>query len=350
MFDRSRMTYYPLSQRENKVSIADAIIDPDRDECVIDEALALSADTIACEILLARARGASVILAFGAHTIKNGLGWLLGEMASRGWITHLATNGAGIIHDWEFAYQGASSEDVRANVAEGKFGTWQETGLYINLALAIGAWEGLGYGSSIGKMIRQNGLEIPPFDRLYSTAAGLDLLDLITTLGLGPGFIAIEHPWASYSLQARCYDSHIRCTAHPMFGCDIIYTHKACSGPAIGRTAERDFLSYVDSIADLEDGVYLSVGSAVMSPMIFEKSLSMVRNSGKQISSGSIHVVDLAPESWDWSKGEPPADNPAYYLRYMKTFSRMGLATSYLCCDNRRFFVSLYQSLKRRSS
>ena len=347
MFDRSLTTYYPLSERANKVNIVDSVIDGE--SFPVDEALLARTDVIADEIVTARERGSSVTLAYGAHTIKNGLGRLLATMAEEGWITHLATNGAGIIHDWEFAYQGESSEDVRANVAEGKFGTWEETGLYINLALAIGAWEGLGYGASIGKMISCNGLEIPAFDSLTDSAAGLDLLALAKSLNLGPGFIPIEHPYAAYSLQARCYDHHIRCTAHPMFGCDIIYTHKACSGPAIGRTAERDFLSYVDSIGDLEGGVYLSVGSAVMSPMIFEKSLSMVRNIGKTISSGSIHVVDLAPESWDWTKGEPPADNPAYYLRYMKTFSRMGLATSYLSCDNRQFFVSLYRSLKRRS-
>ncbi len=348
MFDRSRMTYYPLSERVNFVDIEAHSVHPDRDECANDEALALRADTIASEILLARERGASVILAFGAHTIKNGLGWLLGEMASRGWITHLATNGAGIIHDWEFAFQGASSEDVRANVAEGKFGTWQETGLYLNLALAIGAWEGLGYGESVGKMIVNNGLGIPSLDTLTDSAAALDLGELIAYLGLKAGLLDIAHPFASYSVQARCYTEGVPFTAHPMFGQDIIYTHKANRGAVIGRTAERDFLRYVDAVAHLEGGVYLSVGSAVMSPMIFEKSLSMVRNSGRTVSSASIHVVDLAPESWDWSAGEPPKDNPAYYLRYMKTFSRMGLPASYLSCDNRSFFVSLYRSLKRR--
>jgi hypothetical protein len=349
MFDRSQMRYYPLSERKNFVNIEERRVDPDHTDIVIDEALALRADTIASEILLARERGASVILAFGAHTIKNGLGWLLGEMASQGWITHLATNGAGIIHDWEFSYQGASSEDVRTNVAEGKFGTWEETGLYLNLALAVGAYEGLGYGESVGKMIVNNGLTIPSVDELAGTASALDLRELIEYLSLQPGFMRIEHPFASSSAQARCYTEGVPFTSHPMFGHDIIYTHKANRGAVIGRTAERDFLRYVNAVAHLEGGVYLSVGSAVMSPMIFEKALSMVRNSGKPISTGSIHVVDLAPEGWDWSHGEPPMDNPAYYLRYMKTFSRMGLATSYLSCDNRRFFVALYRALKKRS-
>lgn len=86
-----------------------------------------------------------------------------------------------------------------------------------------------------------------------------------------------------------------------------------------------------------------------MSPMIFEKSLSMARNIGIPVDHGAIHVVDLAPEGWDWSTGEPPMDNPAYYLRYMKTFSRMGLETSYLSSDNRDFFVALYRALEKQS-
>ncbi|OQA43126.1 MAG: hypothetical protein BWY50_01079 [Spirochaetes bacterium ADurb.Bin315] len=133
-----------------------------------------------------------------------------------------------------------------------------------------------------------------------------------------------------------------------MFGHDIIYTHKANRGSAIGRTAERDFLAFVDSIARLEGGVYLSVGSAVMSPMIFEKALSMVRNTGVRIDHAVIRVVDLQKGTWDWNRGEPPEDNPAYYQRFMKTFSRMGLESHYLCIDNRSLFVNLYTALKRK--
>ena len=84
------------------------------------------------------------MLTFGAHSIKNGLAKVFISLMENGWITHLATNGAGIIHDWEFAYQGMSSEDVRANVEKGQFGIWDETGFYINLAIIVGAYEGLG--------------------------------------------------------------------------------------------------------------------------------------------------------------------------------------------------------------
>ena len=137
-----------------------------------------------------------------------------------------------------------------------------------------------------------------------------------------------------------------------MFGHDIIYTHRANRGAAVGRCAERDFLSFVNSVSGLEEGVYLSIGSAVMSPMIFEKALSMARNvaqkEGTDIRKCSIHVVDLQKETWDWSKGEPPMDNPAYYLRFMKTFNRMGCPIDYTSIDNRDFLLHLYQRLKDR--
>jgi hypothetical protein len=122
------------------------------------------------------------------------------------------------------------------------------------------------------------------------------------------------------------------------------------SGAAIGRAAERDFLRFATAVCALEGGVYLSIGSAVMSPMIFEKALSMARNAarleGKAIERFRVYVVDLAPAVWDWQRnGEPPPDNPAYYLRYLKTFSRVGGAMRYLSADNRDFLLSLWAGL-----
>lgn len=357
-FDRERMTYYPLESRKNKVSIVEACVNPDTDPVPISAPLQKRTSAIADQMVRARDRGASVMCAFGAHTIKGGMGRLLGDLVRQGWITHLATNGAGVIHDWEFSYLGQSSEDVRANVQTGTFGTWEETGLYINLALAVGAYAGLGYGESIGAMIVHQGLTIPELSELEAIAAASDVpiekrASALDLLGLASSIpetsIEIDHPYAAYSAQAIAYEANVPFTSHPMFGHDIIYTHKANRGAVVGRTAERDFLSYVDSVEHLEGGVYLSVGSAVMSPMIFEKSLSMVRNCGVRVENCAIHVVDLQEESWDWSKGEPPSDNPAYYLRFMKTFTRMGCNASYLCGDNRAFFVSLYRELEKRS-
>jgi uncharacterized protein (DUF697 family) len=366
------MTYYPLKDRVSKVNITDACIMVDTWDHPIPQNLAEKTKSIAKEIIRARRRGASVICAFGAHAVKNGLGRLIGQMLTNGWFSHIASNGAAVIHDWEFAFLGKSSEDVRLNAAEGRFGTWEETGLYINLALALGAYQGMGYAASGGNMIGKNGLRIPEREELLDhaenyqkrvhnsgTATALlaattvsaifDLYELIETLNIPSGFLSIPHPYSDYSLLAAARQAGLTFTCHPMFGHDIIYTHKANRGAVIGRTAENDFLEYVSSVASLEGGVYLSVGSAVMSPMIFEKSLSMARNAagGKAaIKNIDIHVIDIQESSWDWTKGEPPMDNPDYYLRFMKTFNRMACKTDYTCADNRDFFVSLYRSLE----
>ena len=138
-----------------------------------------------------------------------------------------------------------------------------------------------------------------------------------------------------------------------MIGHDIIYSHPMNHGAAIGRTALNDFLSFAKSVSNLEKGVYMSVGSAVMSPMIFEKSLAMAQNLKIQerdhIDNHYMLIVDLARSDWDWQKkGEPPADNPAYYLRFCKTFYRMGGEMNYLTADNRDFLLALYQNLSEK--
>jgi hypothetical protein len=362
-FDRLRLQTRSLEVRPNKVQIARDAIALDAGHRPFSEASAATLAECAGRIRAARAAGRPVVLAFGAHTIKNGLSPVLIELMRRGWITLLATNGAGVIHDWEFAFQGASSEDVRTNVDRGQFGIWEETGFNINLALLVGAYEGLGYGESIGKMISRDGLDIPAGDRLLAAAhdlatedadtaaAALDLFGAIQRFDLQPGFLSIKHLFKEYSAQAAAFDMGIPFTAHPMFGHDIIYTHRLNHGAAIGRTALRDFLTYAEQIHQLEGGVYLSIGSAVMSPMVFEKSLSMSQNielqEGRKITNHYIVVVDLAESNWDWkNQGEPPSDNPAYYLRYCKTFSRMGGTMRYICADNRDFLLALLQELQ----
>ncbi len=113
-----------------------------------------------------------------------------------------------------------------------------------------------------------------------------------------------------------------------------------------------DVLSVAHNVENLEDGVYISIGSAVMSPMIVEKSLSMAHNlaiqSGKHIDNHYMMIVDLAESHWDWSKGEPPADNPDYYLRYNKTFARMGGTMRYVSADNRDFLLTLVHALENQ--
>ena len=359
-FDRNELIFYPLADRINRVYIDDlenggaATAPGSIDSRPDPESLGLVAP-IAEAIQRAKGAGADRVAAFGAHTIKNGMGPIIGKLISKGWFSHCATNGAGIIHDWELAYQGATSEHVQENVAIGRFGMWEETGRLINLAINVGAYRGWGYGESVGHLVEDDGLVFPGIkelreamagDDLGRAAAAADLLDTMKRLAIEPGKLEITHRHAAIGLQAAALRLGVSFTAHPMFGHDIIYTHPACSGAAIGRTAERDFLSFAGSIAGLEGGVYLSVGSAVMSPMIFEKSLSMARNraiqSGRAIDDFDIYVVDLAEMKWDWSNdGEPPPDDPAYYVRFCKSFSRMGGRFTYVRLDAGRLFRAL---------
>jgi hypothetical protein len=368
MLDRGALRFLPLRERENKVSAARDLIPEDRPPRPLSpEGVPVLRETVD-RIRAARDRGRPVICTFGAHAVKNGLTPVLSALAENGWVTHLATNGAGIIHDWELSYCGWTSEDVRANVAEGRFGIWEETGRFLNLALRVGAYGNLGYGESVGALIGEQGLLIPEVEELREAAragaaagagaaamergaAALDLLSACLRFSLPSGRMEIPHPFRGASLQARARAAGVPFTGHPMIGHDIIYTHPMNSCAAVGRTAERDFLRFAAAVARLEGGVYLSVGSAVMSPMIFEKSLSMAQNlavqEGRRIRDHFILVVDLTQPLWNWARdGEPPASDPAYYLRTNKTFSRMGGTMRTLCADNRDFFLSLLGALR----
>ncbi|MDN5217073.1 hypothetical protein QQ020_33690 [Fulvivirgaceae bacterium BMA12] len=365
-FDRSQLKIKPLSERHNKVMI-------EKDHVPITHPVRNTSpdfiqrvNEVVMRIKAAKEKGAAIMLTIGAHTIKNGMAPTLIKLMEEGWITHLATNGAGIIHDWEFAFQGLSSEDVRTNVDKGEFGIWEETGRFLNLALVIGAFEGKGYGESVGSMIENEGVQIPTEQEIdeiitnYSNsdldrvAAALDLLDTMRKFQLNAGWLPISFPFKKYCVQAAAYRLGVPFTGHPMIGHDIIYTHPLNHGAAIGRTSLRDFLKFAHGINNLEGGVYMSVGSAVMSPMIFEKSLSMAQNvhlqNNAHIDNHYMVIVDLAANTWDWSQGEPPDTNPAYYLRYLKTFSRMGGVMKYLSADNRDFLLAIYQKLNKNVS
>ncbi|MCG8525889.1 MAG: hypothetical protein MI748_05895 [Opitutales bacterium] len=361
-FDRDRLRVFPLSSRENKVVIERDHIPVNHKPCEITKRTDVALGELVDRIRNSKNKKRPVVMAFGAHTIKNGMAPTLIQLMKDGWLNHLATNGAGIIHDWEFAYQGESSEDVRKNVSDGRFGIWEETGFYINLAIIVGAWEDLGYGESVGKMIHTEGLEVPKVSELYAFAerhvsidsdrasAAIDLAATIVKYDIPHGFMRIPHPFKKYSVQAAAYELNLPFTSHPMIGHDIIYNHPLNHGAAIGRTALRDFMSFAHNISQLEHGVYISIGSAVMSPMIFEKAFSMAQNislkKGRAIENHFIIVADLAESQWDWqNSGEPPSDDPAYYLRYCKTFSRMGGEMRYVTLDNRDFLLLLHHKL-----
>ncbi len=360
--DRRQIRFRPLRERTNRIAIVRDHVSPQEEpQAISDTARAVVQETTA-RLVRAREMDAARIAAFGAHALKNGLAPVFIKLIEDGWITHLATNGAGLIHDWEFAYQGETSEDVAANVARGTFGIWDETGFYINLAILVGAYAGLGYGESVGALIEQQGLDIPSEQTLKETirtavdtdpcavAAAADLLAAVRSFAIESGRLDVPHPYREYSLQAAAYRLGVPFTAHPMIGHDIIYTHPMNSCAAIGRSAQRDLLSFAHSVSNLDGGVYLSVGSAVMSPMVFEKSLSMAQNlaiqRGEHIDDHFMVVVDLAEPQWDWTQGEPSEDNPEYYLRYMKTFSRMGGPVRYTAADSRDFLLALLHGLE----
>ena len=361
-FDRNRLKIKKLVDRKNKIFIERDHVPVMQKPVEFSEYGNMVIQKCVEKIKAARNKDRSVILTFGAHTIKNGMAPTLIALMKEGWVTHFATNGAGIIHDWEFAYQGKTSEDVRENVDLGQFGIWDETGFYINLALLVGAYEGLGYGESIGKMIFNESLFIPEASQLYNTAtqlmksdpekssAAIDLAGIIQKYEIKPGLISISHPFKKFSVQSSAFEHKIKFTGHPMFGHDIIYTHPINHGASVGRAALTDFLLFAESINNIDFGVYMSIGSAVMSPMIFEKSFSMAQNihiqANKHIDEHYILVVDLEESEWDWEKnGEPPKDNPAYYLRFYKTFYRMGGEVQYLTADNRDFLLALHHEL-----
>jgi hypothetical protein len=336
-FDRRLIDQKSLSERKNKVHIAEIYVKEDAPDPDLSPEIRSAIHVTAENIIAARKADKSVMLSFGAHSIKNGLGPLMVKFIEKGWITHLATNGAGIIHDWEFAFQGESSESVADNLPRGQFGIWEETGSYLTLIIIAGAYEGLGYGGGVGKAIEEKGIRIPSEEELIDViktsqdmdkvSAAADFLAAIRKAHLSAGWCAIDAPYAQFSLQAGAYRLGVHSTDHPMFGHDIIYTHYLNSGSAIGRTAERDFKTFVQSFSKMDDGVYLSLGSAVMSPMLFDKAFKLCPIHGHH-----IVVVDIGElKKMDLFKNSSPA------------------SIDFIKIDNRVFLLALYHELSELS-
>ena len=363
MFDLSRVKVLPLARRKNFCEAADVIVDPESEPAPLNDVSASHLDEAARCIIAAKERNASLMLTYGAHLLRNGAVRIVDQLMEHGWITHLATNGAGSIHDWEFAWQGATSESVKMNVADGTFGTWDETATNIHLAIMTGVLDGLGYGQSMGRYIANDGVDLPsareleqkiaasPADPL--TSARADLLQTLRKFEMPPGHRHIEHRWKQASMLTCAWRHGVPATVHPGVGYDIIANHPIFCGAAIGRAAEIDFKLFAGSVENLNDGVVLNVGSAIMGPQVFEKTLSCVNNlrrqSGQGVISGhNIFVVDIQDGgNWDWTQGEPPKDHPAYYLRFCKSYSRMGGAMHYVQCDNVQFVHHLWKRLQR---
>jgi len=363
--DLSKVKVHPLAERKSLSSLEKILIGPSAAASPCPARVQPQVEECVASIGNARARGASVMLIYGAHLVKNGLLDVVNELVNAGWVTHLATNGAGTIHDWELSFLGQTEESVRANVATGTFGTWDETGQNLNLAVLVGALKGEGYGRALGRFIEEDGCTLPTVTQLEHalraepgnplSPARSDLLQAMVKHQLPSGRINVSHPNKAHSILANAFRRDVPVTVHPGIGYDIIATHPLFSGAAVGRAAQVDFAQFSRSVEGLDDGVVLSVGSAIMAPQVFEKSLSCVNNlrlqSGRKIVQGhKFFIVDIQDGGhWDWSQGEPPKDNPAYYLRFCKSFDRMGGRMHYLQMDNALFLVNVMASLAKAS-
>ena len=360
--DLKKIKVLPLAKRRSLSKLDDLLLDPDQPPPPCPPATLAAIKNCAANIQAARERDASVVLMFGAHLVKNGLMSIVNRLAKLDALTHLATNGAGVIHDWELAFLGRTAECVRENVATGTFGTWDETGRNLHLALLAGALHGQGFGQSLGRFIEEDGATLPLIPDLEKdlratpshplAPARAELLRAMVAHKLPAGRNAVKHPHKKTSLLAYAFRHSIPFTVHPGIGYDIFTCHPMFRGAVIGRAADTDFRLLGGTLDRLDGGVVLSVGSAIMAPQVFEKSLSCVNNlrlqAGKKIvSDHSIYVVDLQDGgNWDWTKGEPPKESAAYYLRFCKSFSRMGGAMHYAQCDNAVFLHNLLHCLK----
>jgi len=283
LFDRSKLDIKPLGDRVHDVSIEGFIRLDEHLEHFDDPALT----PLAKSILLAREKNAAVIMMYGAHVIRTGCALHMIEMQKRGQLTHLATNGAGAIHDFEFSLIGKTCESVARYISEGQFGLWRETGR-INDIIAEGCKDGLGFGEALGRYIWEENL--PNREK--------------SVLGMG-------------------YRLGIPCTVHVGIGSDIIHEHPNCDGAAVGAASYTDFLIYTQTVTNLEGGVFLNFGSAVTGPEVYLKALSMARNVArqeqKQIVDFTTAVFDVQPLGESGAGAAPPKSDPRYYFRPWKT-------------------------------
>ncbi len=203
---------------------------------------------IARKIADSKRRNKTVLLGMGAHPIKVGLSPLIIDFIERGIIHAVALNGAGVIHDFELAYMGETSEDVAATLKDGSFGMGEETGAFINEAISNGSENHLGVGAAVGAAILKNRM-----------------------------------PHRNLSILATAAKLGIPVTSHIAIGTDIIHMHPKADGRALGDCSLRDFRTLTAVVATLSGGVYLNFGSAVVLPEVFLKALSLARNLGNPV-------------------------------------------------------------------
>src|SRR2546426_4935133 len=262
--DLKRVRVYPLAQRQSLSTIDRLLIDPHQPAPACPPTELDAIKQCAANIVVARQHGASVMLLYGAHLIKNGAQRIVNELIANGWVTHLATNGAGSIHDWELSFLGRTEESVKKNVATGTFGTWDETGRYIHLALLAGALQNEGYGRSLGRFICEDGVTLPARGSLEKqlrnepshplAPARAELLQAIGAHKLPTGRVEVKHAWKETSILAQAFKQSIPLTVHPGIGYDIISNHPMFDGAAIGRAAGLDFALFGRVVEGLHGG------------------------------------------------------------------------------------------------
>lgn len=316
IFDRSRLRVLPLDSREHLVTIGDVLDVGASDGPYQHDDLPALADAM----VRARRSGSAVILMMGAHVIKQGLSRYVIELIRRGWVSLVATNGACVIHDWEFARIGATSESVPKYIADGRFGLWSETG-EINDVVNLAARDDLGFGEAVGRYVAQS-----------------------------------DWPHKDVSIFAAAWEAGVPATVHVGIGYDILHEHPNFDAAAAGKCSGRDFLVFAGQVEKLEGGVVLCYGSAVMGPEVYLKALSMARNvaaqKGESISRITSAVFDLVRLSGDLT-AEAPKDTPEYYYRPYKTVLvrtvRDGGRGLYFRGDHRLTLPALHAELDARS-
>lgn len=282
LFDRARLKLKPLSERAHDLDL--------RHWLALDAPAPPFAHPdlprLADWIRRARSGGRPVILLIGAHVLRAGVSRHLMDLMERGLLTHVAMNGAGVIHEYELARAGATTESVARYIASGEFGLWQETGL-LNDWIAEGARLGCGMGEIIGRKLAES-----------------------------------DYPHRELTLLAAGWRLGIPVTVHVGLGYDIIHEHPNCDGAATGATSYHDFLVLARAVEELEGGVVLNFGSAVMGPEVYLKALAMARNvahqQGRAIRHFATAVFDLHEIAGDVRR-EAPKTEPSYYFRPYKT-------------------------------
>ena len=254
-FDLSGVKTYPLRSRQSKVSLAQFATPYKKGgglRGLVTSMPGLLAaqdfkDVVAA-ITTAKTAGRAIVWGLGAHVMKTGLSPILVDLMERGFVSAIATNGAGLIHDFEIALSGGTSEDVDATLGPGTFGMAEETGTQLNRAINDGAAAGLGFGQSVGRHLAE-----------------------------------AKPPFAQISVAAAAWRLQIPLTAHVAVGTDIIHMHPQASGAAIGAASLRDFKYFVTIVSKLEHGVYLNCGSAVVLPEVFLKAVALAKNDGRSL-------------------------------------------------------------------